>query len=480
MSESRCWKRYHYPRLLHMWRDWLNQDRWQPVDLWLREWQRKHPYFPPGTKEDAKSPYRKARGSAYPPQNKRVHSDEVREERLIVSEAMFQAMRFLQLASALETAYQRDLHGESALGEVDWRDWDSRWQPADAENLAPEVFWYWVGLRLDTNCPAPNALPDATKRQAWFAGIEQHFSNDENANTWLLWHGLRPQWLPDFGLRQKLSNWSVPEFANFISEQNYFPPLWLRAQGGKSLDELARQLTKEGVKTSRAAAPVEGLNATGGRGLHETTPYKTGQVEIQDLASQQIATAVAVQPGQKVWDTCAGAGGKSLAIASRMNNKGVVVATDLHAYKLDELKRRAKRADFSNIRTFTWDGQAPLRLPLEVARQKGFDWVLVDAPCTASGTWRRNPDARWRFDPSDCQELTALQYQLLEKAQFSVRAGGHLVYATCSWLAAENEDQVARFLQQHADFSLVEQRMLGLPRQNSDTMFVAVLKKSGL
>jgi 16S rRNA (cytosine967-C5)-methyltransferase len=221
----------------------------------------------------------------------------------------------------------------------------------------------------------------------------------------------------------------------------------------------------------------QALMARGGKYISATEAHKSGWIEVQDLASQQIAHTVAAKSGQKVWDACAGAGGKALAIAACMNNKGVLVATDLHEYKLDELKRRSKRAELHNLRSFVWTGDAPLRLPKEVAQQQGFDWVLVDAPCSASGTWRRNPDARWRFTEADIQELNALQQQLLHNAAQGVRRGGHLVYATCSWEVSENEGQVKWFLENHPEFELQSQTMLGAPLEDADAMFAAVLQK---
>jgi 16S rRNA (cytosine967-C5)-methyltransferase len=128
-----------------------------------------------------------------------------------------------------------------------------------------------------------------------------------------------------------------------------------------------------------------------------------------------------------------------------------------------------------NVRVFTWSGAEPLRLPKEAAQQKGFDWVLIDAPCSSAGTWRRNPDARWRFDPADTLELVHLQQQLLGNAAPAVRVGGRLVYATCSWQVSENEQQVDWFLAQHPEFALESQQILGAPELDSDTMFVAVL-----
>jgi 16S rRNA (cytosine967-C5)-methyltransferase len=154
-----------------------------------------------------------------------------------------------------------------------------------------------------------------------------------------------------------------------------------------------------------------------------------------------------------------------------------LLATDLHSYKLEELKRRAKRAGVYNIRTFEWQGREALRLPAEAARQQGFDWVLVDAPCTSAGTWRRNPDARWRFHAADTAELLDLQKTILDSASQAVRRGGQLVYATCSWQVSENEAQVAGFLTAHPDFTLQSSTLVGAPEWDADTMFVAVLKR---
>jgi 16S rRNA (cytosine967-C5)-methyltransferase len=275
--------------------------------------------------------------------------------------------------------------------------------------------------------------------------------------------------------RSKQSDWSNEQLINFVTKQNEIPPLWLRAQRGKTIEEVSNELHKAGVNVGISSSG--NLFAQGGKGISSTDTYKNGCVEIQDLASQQIATAVDFKIGDKIWDCCAGAGGKTVAIASRMNNKGVLVATDLHGYKLEEIKRRAKRAEISTVRTFEWNGDEPLRLPKEIAQQQGFDWVLVDAPCTSSGTWRRNPDARWRFSSVDSQELQLIQRKILTNAVSAVRAKGYLVYATCSWQVSENEEQVAWFLEHNSDFSLQSQTLLGSPLQDSDTMFVAVLQK---
>ncbi|MEM4248460.1 MAG: RsmB/NOP family class I SAM-dependent RNA methyltransferase, partial [Candidatus Nanoarchaeia archaeon] len=134
-------------------------------------------------------------------------------------------------------------------------------------------------------------------------------------------------------------------------------------------------------------------------------------------------------------------GGKSLQLSSMMKNKGTIVATDIREYKLDDLKKRARRAGISNIRTNYWNGNPPN--PKKIHK---FNGVLVDAPCSCSGTWRRNPDARWTTNKNEVSELADIQLKLLRNASIAVKESGTLVYATCSFFKKENEDVVEKFL----------------------------------
>jgi 16S rRNA (cytosine967-C5)-methyltransferase len=387
-----------------------------------------------------------------------------------LSAALFEGIRYFQLACALEYAYQ---HKDEV---IDWLGWDKSWDMAEVKKMPVANFWYWIELRVHFEIhKIPRKLRDAELRFNFFSEIKNALNTTEFSPNFLLWNGLRPSWVELLLQRSKLSGWSNEQLMSFTSKQNEIPPLWLRAQRGKTIEEVSNELHKAGVNVGISSSG--NLFAQGGKGISSTDTYKNGCVEIQDLASQQIATAVDFKIGDKIWDCCAGAGGKTVAIASRMNNKGVLVATDLHGYKLEEIKRRAKRAEISTVRTFEWNGDEPLRLPKEIAQQQGFDWVLVDAPCTSSGTWRRNPDARWRFSSVDSQELQLIQRKILTNAVSAVRAKGYLVYATCSWQVSENEEQVAWFLEHNSDFSLQSQTLLGSPLQDSDTMFVAVLQK---
>jgi 16S rRNA (cytosine967-C5)-methyltransferase len=222
------------------------------------------------------------------------------------------------------------------------------------------------------------------------------------------------------------------------------PPLWLRAQR----DDAQAALESAGIDFE--VGPVPGAFALRNSriNVYDLDAYREGKVEVQDLASQTIGLVCDPQPGERWWDACAGAGGKALQLASAMGNRGHVLATDIRGYKLKDLTKRQRRARLSNIRSKAWDGQ---HLPSKAA---SFDGVLVDAPCTCTGTWRRNPDARWTCKASDVAEIAELQYQILATAAAGVKPGGRIIYATCSFCDAENEAIVARFLAEHPAFSL--------------------------
>ena len=381
---------------------------------------------------------------------------------------LHKAVAYQQLICALAHQF------ENRSSAINWADWDRRWTPADVARLSVGQVEQWLSLRLNPEASATvNTAPGHEQRVQCLQAFRQHAATDPAALA--LWHGFRPAWLPALAARASLSGWSAAEREAFQRAQSTQPPLWLRVQSDLATAEICASLAQDGVLVEQRP---EGLCAHGGKSIHGSTLYKQGAIEIQDLASQALAAQVAVTPGQKVWDVCAGAGGKSLAIARALENKGMLLATDLHEYKLQELKRRAKRADVFNIRSFTWDASAPLKLPREIAQQQGFDWVFVDAPCSASGTWRRNPDARWRYTDADTHSLVQLQQKILTAAVPALRRGGKLVYATCSWDVRENEQQVDWLLAQCPSLSRESMAMVGCPAQDADTMFVAVLKKA--
>ncbi len=218
--------------------------------------------------------------------------------------------------------------------------------------------------------------------------------------------------------------------------------------------------TREGAQAALAVEQLDvaptpfspwGLRIDGRRAVTSGPAFQSGLVEIQDEGSQLVAALVGAGPDMRVVDYCAGAGGKTLVLAMMMGNRGHLVACDVSAPRLEGAVRRLRRAGVHNVeRHLLAAGDKWAK-----RRAGGFDRVLVDAPCTGTGTWRRNPDARLRLRPRDLDELVPKQAAILDQSARLVRPGGRLVYATCSLLRAENEAQVEAFLGRTPGFRLV-------------------------
>ena len=229
-------------------------------------------------------------------------------------------------------------------------------------------------------------------------------------------------------------------------------PLDLRINALKtSRDAALAALAREGLQAQPTAYSPWGLRLAGRQSITQGPSFQNGIVEIQDEGSQLIALLVDAKPGMRVVDYCAGAGGKTLAIAMTMENKGHIVACDVSAPRLEGAVKRLRRAGVHNVESHLLE--AGDKWTKRQAQK--FDRVLVDAPCTGTGPWRRNPDARLNLQESDLTELLAKQAMILDQAQKLTKPGGKLVYATCSLLNDENEAQVESFLARYPNFKRV-------------------------
>ena len=218
-----------------------------------------------------------------------------------------------------------------------------------------------------------------------------------------------------------------------------------------SREEAVAALAEEGIEAGFTTLSPWGLRIAGRRLVTSGKAFLSGLVEIQDEGSQLVAALVGAGPEMRVADWCAGAGGKTLALAMAMGNRGHIVACDVHDKRLEGAVRRLRRAGVHNVeRHLIVAGDKWAK-----RRAGTFDRVLVDAPCTGTGTWRRNPDARARLRELDLQELLPKQAAILDDASRLVKAGGRLVFATCSLLLEENEAQVDAFLARHPGFAAV-------------------------
>jgi len=248
--------------------------------------------------------------------------------------------------------------------------------------------------------------------------------------------GIAPEWLE---AALAASDIAGPEAAALLARA----PLDIRVNTLKA----SRNGIELPAEAQRIAAP-NGLRVAPGTPVEQWLAYREGLIEVQDGGSQLACEAVAARPGETVIDLCAGAGGKTLALAAAMENAGTLIAADTDRGRLSRLAPRAERAGALIAETVLLD---PGRELEALAAWKGrADAVLVDAPCSGTGTWRRNPEARWRLAPQDLDRLAGTQARLLEIAAGLVRPGGRLIYVVCSLLDAEGADQVAGFLAAHS------------------------------
>lgn len=278
-----------------------------------------------------------------------------------------------------------------------------------------------------------------------------------------------PADLPE-AVAHDLPDWLVPVFRASLGAQwseiaqalRRRAPVFLRANLAKGDRERARALLAEdGIIADPHALATSALIVTeGARRVHLSRAYKEGVVELQDAASQALVEFIGLAPGARVLDYCAGGGGKSLALAAL---GGLVTAHDADPGRMGDIPARAARAGVEITRAQVVQGS--------------FDVVLVDAPCSGSGAWRRAPQGKWALTPDRLDELVALQGQILDAARAHVAPGGTLAYATCSLFEAENDAQMAGFLARHPGWRETRARQF-TPLDGADGFFVSLLERN--
>ena len=234
--------------------------------------------------------------------------------------------------------------------------------------------------------------------------------------------------------------------------------------------EVQQVLEKEGVAAETFGPLEETLKLKERKPLQRLASYLNGYYEVQDVGSQMIAHYLSPKPKATVIDACAGAGGKTLHIAALMQNKGRVISMDIEAQKLKELERRALRAGVSCIQT------KPIKENTIVEFKNAADFLLLDVPCSGMGVLRRNPDDKWKLTKERVDTLVQIQQQILQEYSTMLRPGGILVYATCSILPAENDNQIDLFLKTNSNFQL-EKKQTIYPSEGGDGYFMARLIK---
>lgn len=277
-----------------------------------------------------------------------------------------------------------------------------------------------------------------------------------------------PDWLDELGWNELGEQWEAT-----LQKLNEPAQVVLRVNRLKTnVNTLVALLQKENI----IAQPYldDALILPKRQNVFATKAFKDGLFEVQDFSSQQVAPMLDVKAGMRVVDACAGAGGKTLHLASLMNSKGKIIALDTEVWKLEELKRRARRAGASDmIETRLIENAKTVKRLYDSA-----DRLLLDVPCSGLGVLRRNPDAKWKLSLSFIEHLQKLQEEILDEYHPICKVGGKVVYATCSVLPSENERQIQKFLQKYPDkFVLIEEKRI-LPQENGfDGFYIAVLER---
>ncbi|AZG72686.1 RsmB/NOP family class I SAM-dependent RNA methyltransferase [Shewanella livingstonensis] len=396
----------------------------------------------------------------------REHKKHGSKDRRVIRESLFGLFRWWGWLNQLESSKQhttwfQQLSTCAMLEQHEWNDITQAWND----------FADWPQARADKTL-----LENDASLEAKLAGFITLSGIETSQISQLL-----PQWFWQYCPIDTTEQYAL------VNAMSTRPPIWARVQT-LSTAKVIESLNQAGVEAKASAYFTDAISlGHKSINLNEITAYKLGHIEIQDLASQVIGQICQPKNHEQWWDACSGAGGKTLQLYSLMSQQnstftGSITASDIRHKPLEELRKRAKRAGFDNINVAPWKGEI---LPVNV---KAFDGVLVDAPCSCTGTWRRNPDMRWLDDASAITDKPILQLAILRRSAAAVKSGGKLVYATCSLSPSENEQIVKDFLSETSEFELepVTHPFTGQqcdtltiwPQQaDSDGMFVAKMRR---
>ena len=280
-----------------------------------------------------------------------------------------------------------------------------------------------------------------------------------------------PDWMDDLAVKEL----GEEKWEKEIAELNNQAEVILRVNRLKTTPiALQRSLEKEEISARLDPEYPDALILSERQNVFMTDLFKKGFFEVQDASSQLVAPFLEIEPGQRVVDTCAGAGGKTLHIASLMENKGQIIALDIYDHKLKELKTRAKRNGAHNIETRPIENSKVIK-----KLHNSADRVLIDAPCSGLGVLKRNPDSKWKLQPEFIDKIKETQKEILQNYSKILKTGGKMVYATCSILPSENEEQVSSFLKNNPNFKLIKERKVSPSDSGFDGFYMALMEKTG-
>jgi 16S rRNA (cytosine967-C5)-methyltransferase len=278
-----------------------------------------------------------------------------------------------------------------------------------------------------------------------------------------------PDWLDTQGEKELGLRWEP-----VLAALNKKPQLVLRVNSLKTTQkELIVILRKEGIIADPIDGNPDALFIKEKINVFKLSSFNAGLFEVQDAASQMVSRILDPQPGMRVIDACAGEGSKTLHLAALLKNKGKIIAIDTQEWRLHQLRKRAAKAGIDTIETRLITSSKVYK------RIKGTaDRLLIDVPCSGLGTLRRNPDIRWKLTVKDLERLKNLQQEILEKYCGLLKPQGTMVYSVCSILPSEGEEQIQRFLKNHADYQLLKEKRYWPDTDPTDGFYIALLQHS--
>lgn len=385
--------------------------------------------------------------------------------------------------SGLDEIFFNNRKADQVVGELlkSNKKWGKRDRSFIAETIYEVVRW-WRKMALIANIETP------TKEDLWQIVGAWFVLNDYDLPDWEEFAELNieniksraleaektrairesiPDWLDEMGAAYFGYDWDYE-----LKALNSPAEVYLRTNAIKiNRSDLQNALTKREISTEQIAATPDTLQLIDRKNLKTNELFRKGFFEIQDAGSQLIAKFVNPKKGSFVIDACAGAGGKSLHLAALMENTGKIRSMDIDAKKLSELEFRAKRNGVKNINT----------VPIEKETTENYagtaDYLLMDVPCSGLGVLRRNPDAKWKITADFIEKIQATQAKILRNYAKMLKPDGTMVYATCSILPQENEEQVQKFLSDNPDFKLIEEKHLTPHKNGFDGFYMAKLKR---
>jgi 16S rRNA (cytosine967-C5)-methyltransferase len=366
-----------------------------------------------------------------------------------------------------------------------------KWGSRDRRQFAESVYeivrwwrwhWYLAGLQ-DEDCLQPHKATMENVWKVWGAYWMQkthsHPGFDECMDVTLSEVESRAEREAPPAVRAAIPDWLNelcwkeigPGWPDMLRTLNRPADVFLRTNTVKiQAKPLAINLAKEEIQTIYLADHPGTLRLEERQNVFRSSSYRAGLFEVMDINSQAVVPFLQVEPGMSVIDACAGGGGKTLQIASELKGKGKLLALDIHQWKLEELRKRARRGEVPNVETRVIEEGTIKKL------RNSADRLLLDVPCSGMGVLRRNPETKWRISQDEMDRLRLLQADILERYSRLTKPGGKLVYATCSILRTESEDQVKKFLAAHPEeWTLEAEKRLAPGENGGDGFYIARL-----